>query len=63
MNGRKFKNKFDLYRFLDLKRQEIFLELKKAAKEIGISEEHKGKIGATGAISSTHSTLRKEVIK
>lgn len=62
MKEQKFKNKFEVYRFLDVHRNEIYAELKEAAKEI-VPEEKKGKIGATGAISSTHSTLRKEIIK
>jgi len=58
----RFKNKFALYKYLDQHRDEIYSELRRAADEVGIPERLRGKIGATGAISSCHMTLARQVI-
>jgi len=63
MRNPRFKNKFELYRTIDQKRDEIYSELRREAEKIGVTDKYRGKIGATGAISSCHMTLRNDVIK
>ncbi|MGJ8455542.1 hypothetical protein ACSFC1_09590 [Pseudothermotoga sp. U03pept] len=56
-----FKNKYHLYRHLKQSMPKIFEEAKKAADEIGIPQEWRGKFGLTGAISGCHGLITKEV--
>ncbi len=56
-----FKYRFQMYKELHKLIPTIYAEAKKKADEIGISPELKGKIGLTGAVSSCHALLSKEV--
>jgi len=49
-----FKNKYHLYKHLKLSIPKIYEEARKAADEIGIPKEWRGKFGLTGAISGAH---------
>jgi hypothetical protein len=53
--------RYQLYKQLQLNIQKIYAEAKKAADEIGIPDEIKGKFGLTGAISGCHGLPLKEV--
>jgi hypothetical protein len=55
------KYRFQLYKELHKNTPAIYAEAKKFADEIGITPEMKGKIGLTGAVSSCHSLLTREV--
>jgi hypothetical protein len=55
------KYRFQLYKELHQKMPAIYAEAKKFADEIGITPEMKGKIGLTGAVSSCHALLTREV--
>lgn len=57
----KFTKKFEMYRFLQANIPNIYAEAKKAADEIGIPAELRGKFGLTGAISGCPSPLTKKV--
>ncbi|MBO8168388.1 MAG: hypothetical protein H0Z35_04270 [Thermoanaerobacteraceae bacterium] len=58
----KFKFKFQMYKELHARTQEIYAEARKAAEEIGIPEEIKGKFGLTGAISGCPAPLRDDIL-
>ena len=58
-----FKFKFQMYKHLQKNIPNIYSEAKKAADEIGIPKELRGKFGLTGSISGCHGALKKEVIK
>ncbi|TYP59884.1 hypothetical protein [Thermosediminibacter litoriperuensis] len=57
----KFKKKFEMYRHLQANIANIYAEARKAADEIGIPPEIRGKFGLTGAISGCPSPLTKKV--
>src|SRR5690606_18497135 len=57
----KFNKKFQMYQYLQANTANIFAEAKKAADEIGIPQELRGKFGLTGAISGCPSPLNKKV--
>ena len=56
-----FKYKFQMYRHLQENIPHIYAEAKKAADEIGIPKDIRGKFGLTGAISGCHGLPFKEV--
>ena len=56
-----FKYKFQMYRHLQENIPNIYTEAKKAADEIGIPKDLRGKFGLTGAISGCHGLPFKEV--
>ena len=58
-----FKNKYHLYKHLKLSIPKIYEEARKAADEIGIPKEWRGKFGLTGAISGAHGLISEEVDK
>ena len=58
-----FKFKFQMYKHLQENIPSIYSEAKKAADEIGIPKDLRGKFGLTGAISGCHGIPQKEVIK
>jgi hypothetical protein len=58
-----FKFKFQMYKHLQENMPNIYSEAKKAADEIGIPKDLRGKFGLTGAISGCHGIPQKEVIK
>lgn len=55
------KYRFHLYKELHKNIPAIYAEARKFADEIGIRPEMKGKIGLTGAVSSCHALLTREV--
>lgn len=55
------KYRFQIYKELHKNIPAIYAEAKKFADEIGITPELKGKIGLTGAVSSCHALLTREV--
>jgi len=55
------KYRFQFYKELHKKIPAIYAEAKKFADDIGIAPEMKGKIGLTGAVSSCHGLLTREV--
>lgn len=55
------KYRFQIYKELHKHIPAIYAEAKKFADEIGITPEMKGKIGLTGAVSSCHALLTREV--
>ncbi len=55
------KYRYHLYKKLKLSMPKIMEEAKKAADEIGIPHEWRGKFGLTGAISGCHGLITKEV--
>jgi len=57
------KYRFQFYKELHKNMPAIYAEAKKFADEIGITPEMKGKIGLTGAVSSCHALLTREVSK
>jgi hypothetical protein len=56
-----FKYRFQMYRHLQENIPNIYAEAKKAADEIGIPKDLRGKFGLTGAISGCHGLPFKEV--
>ena len=56
-----FKYKFQMYRHLQQSIPNIYAEARKAADEIGIPKDIRGKFGLTGAISGCHGLPFKEV--
>ncbi len=56
-----YRYRYHLYKNLKLSMPKILEEAKKAADEIGIPEEWRGKFGLTGAISGCHGLITKEV--
>jgi hypothetical protein len=61
MNKSRFK--FQMYRHLQANLANIYAEAKKAADEIGIPTEIRGKFGLTGAISGCPAPLRKDILE
>ncbi|QGG47749.1 hypothetical protein [Heliorestis convoluta] len=59
----KFKYKFQMYKNLQASLPAIYGEAKKAADEIGIPTEIRGKFGLTGAISGCPAPLRKDIVE
>jgi hypothetical protein len=59
----KFKYRFQLYRHLQESLPAIYADAKKAADEIGIPKDLRGKFGLTGAISGCHGLPFPEVRK
>jgi len=57
------KYKFQMYRQLQANIPGIYAEAKKAADEIGIPAEIRGKFGLTGAISGCPAPLRKDIME
>jgi len=57
------KYRFQIYKELHKNIPAIYAEAKKLADEIGITPEMKGRIGLTGAVSSCHALLTREVSK
>ena len=57
----KFTKKFEMYSSLQANTANIFADAKKAADEIGIPADLKGKFGLTGAISGCPSPLDKDI--
>lgn len=57
----KFTKKFEMYRYLQANTANIYAEAKKAADEIGIPQDLRGKFGLTGAISGCPSPLTKKI--
>jgi len=57
--GHKFK--FEMYKHLQASIPKIYEDAKKAADEIGIPSELRGRFGLTGAISGCPAPLRKDV--
>jgi len=55
------KYRFQFYKELHKNMPAIYAEAKKFADDIGIKPEMKGKIGLTGAVSSCHALLTREV--
>jgi Aminotransferase class-V len=55
------KYRFQFYKALHQKMPAIYAEAKKFADDIGITPEMKGKVGLTGAVSSCHALLTREV--
>ncbi|MBE3586928.1 hypothetical protein [Desulfofundulus thermocisternus] len=58
-----FKYKFQMYRHLQANIANIYAEARKAADEIGIPKEIRGKFGLTGAISGCPAPLRRDIIE
>jgi len=56
-----YKFKFQMYKHLQENSANIYSEAKKAANEIGIPSDLKGKFGLTGAVSGCHGLCHKEV--
>ena len=57
----KFNKKFQMYQYLQANIANIYAEAKKAADEIGIPEDLRGKFGLTGAISGCPSPLSRNI--
>lgn len=58
----KFKFKFQMYKHLQMNVANIYAEAKKAAEQIGIPDDIKGKFGLTGAISGCPAPLRDDIL-
>jgi hypothetical protein len=58
----KFKFKYQMYKSLQANIPVIYAEAKKAADEIGIPAELRGKFGLTGAISGCPAPLRDDIM-
>ncbi|MEW6521980.1 MAG: hypothetical protein AB1445_00165 [Bacillota bacterium] len=58
----KFKYKFQMYKHLQANIPNIYNEAKKAADEIGLPAELRGKVGLTGAISGCPAPMRDDVL-
>lgn len=58
-----FKHKFQIYKHLQANIPNIYAEAKKAADEIGIPREIRGKFGLTGAISGCPAPLRRDIME
>ncbi len=59
--SKKFEYRFQLYKHLQANAANIYSELRKAGEEMGITQEMKNNIGATGAISGCHGLLSRAV--
>lgn len=57
-----FAYKFQMYKALQVGTPAIYAEARKAADEIGIPKELRGKFGLTGAISGCPAPLRKDIL-
>ncbi|HHY71335.1 MAG TPA: hypothetical protein GX519_06790, partial [Thermoanaerobacterales bacterium] len=57
----KFAKKFEMYKSLQVNTANIYADARKAADEIGIPTELRGKFGLTGAISGCPSPLNKKI--
>lgn len=57
----KFQFKYQLYKHLQANTQAIYAEARKIGEEIGITQEMKNNIGATGAISGCHGLIASAV--
>lgn len=57
------KYKFQMYKQLQANIANIYAEARKAADEIGIPAQHRGKFGLTGAISGCPAPLRKDILE
>jgi len=57
------KYKYQMYKQLHAKIPEIYAEARKAADEIGIPPEIRGRFGLTGAISGCPAPLRKDIME
>ena len=57
------KFKFQLYKHLQASIPQIYADAKKAADDIGVPAELRGKFGLTGAISGCPAPLRKDVLE
>ncbi len=57
-----FKYKFQMYKHLQAKTQEIYAEARRVAEDLGIAA-LKGKIGLTGAISGCPAPMRRNVLE
>ena len=55
------KYRYQLYRRLHSETNAIYAEARAAADEIGVRPEWRGKVGLTGAISSCHAILRRDI--
>jgi len=58
-----FKYKFQMYKHLQANIANIYADAKRAADEIGIPKELRGKFGLTGAISGCPAPLRKDIME
>ncbi len=58
-----YKYKFQLYKALHAKIPQIYADARKAADEIGIPPEIRGKFGLTGAISGCPAPLRRDIME
>jgi len=58
-----FSYRFQLYRYLQQNAGRIYEEMRKAADEIGIPAELRGKFGLTGAISGAPAPLRRDILE
>lgn len=58
-----FSYRFQLYRYLQQNAGRIYEEMRKAADEIGIPPELRGKFGLTGAISGAPAPLRRDILE
>ncbi|MCG8400511.1 MAG: hypothetical protein MJA84_02830 [Firmicutes bacterium] len=58
-----FKHKFQMYKHLQANIPGIYAEAKKAADEIGVPAEIRGKFGLTGAISGCPAPLRRDIVE
>ncbi len=59
----KFKYKFQMYRHLQMNLAAIYADARKAADEIGIPQELRGRFGLTGAISGCPAPLRQDIME
>lgn len=59
----KFKHKFQMYKHLQANISNIYADARKAADEIGVPKEIRGKFGLTGAISGCPAPLRKDIME
>ncbi|MGB9867079.1 MAG: hypothetical protein ACPLPR_04100 [Bacillota bacterium] len=59
----KFKYRWQMYKNIQANLANIYAEAKKAAAEIGITDELRGKIGLTGAVSGCPAPLTKAVLE
>lgn len=59
----KFKYKFEMYKALQANIPAIYAEAKKAAEELAIPDDMKGKFGLTGGISGCPAPLRDDIME
>src|SRR5262245_45637467 len=55
------KYRYQMYQRLHANIPNIYAEARKAADDVGVPRELRGKIGMTGSISSCHALLRRDV--